>query len=214
MTAKGQKWVSVSWYGTGFSLGQGPWNTASRGKEEKNWAARCKTPTALNRRHRSGELQPPSTLRPFSAGTHTSPFPRRLILCGVQVATIAIMAAWRGFQSWSHVERFANDSHNEAFLDVLDEGRRTSSEGGCDQSECREEMTCVPDAAWQQLVAAKVRLCLPISLSQRDFFEVRSDLLHTQHGAPHCTGADTRGGRTQTSAGAVRADAGGSKNGK
>ena len=94
--------------------------------------------------------------------------------------------AWWGSQRWSRMGRSSNGNYSEDLLAVLEADSRMSrlSEGTlCHEGECKEEMTCVAEATWQQLVAAKVCVCLAVFLSRQDCSEGHSCLSYqSRHG--------------------------------
>ena len=89
----------------------------------------------------------------------------------VQVTAIAILAAWRGFKSWPRHRELAGQAYTESALERLETESKILElpEGqSCDAHDSEgEDVTCVPHATWQQLMAAKVCLrhlcnvCLP-----------------------------------------------------
>ena len=92
-------------------------------------------------------------------------------LCVAQVAALALLAAWWASRSRSHMGQLSDGSPNEDFLDTLERGSgrlRLPHGAEHDESDITERTICVPETAWQQLVAAKVRLpwlpCCPTGL--------------------------------------------------
>ncbi len=64
------------------------------------------------------------------------------------------MVAWWGSVYWPSMEDVSKGSFHEEFLVSLE--AETSKPRPSGENICNEEMTCVPDATWRQLVAAKV----------------------------------------------------------
>ena len=85
-------------------------------------------------------------------------------VCSVcmQITAIAIMAAWQGLKSWPQQQGLAGQAYPESALERLETGSKLLElpEGqSCDVHDREgEDVTCVPHATWQRLMAAKVRL--------------------------------------------------------